>query len=163
MRIGGSLGVALYPSDARDPQILVRLADAAMYAVKARGGRCCRFHDPALDQRMRRGSVLELDLRRAFARGEFALFFQPQLPLRSNELGVVAVPRWHHPELGTVEADRFRAVVEECGIVDPISEWLIGKHAAISKSGKSSAWGRVTCACRFSRADSSPGATSLRA
>ncbi len=127
VRIGGSLGVALYPSDARDPQILVRLADAAMYAVKARGGRCCRFHDPALDQRMRRGSVLELDLRRAFARGEFALFFQPQLPLRSNELGVVAVPRWHHPELGTVEADRFRAVVEECGIVDPISEWLIGE------------------------------------
>ncbi|MDW8342855.1 MAG: EAL domain-containing protein [Geminicoccaceae bacterium] len=140
VRIGGSLGVALYPNDGQDPHTLMRLADAAMYAVKAQGGRSCRFHDPTLDQRMRRGSILEADLRRAFERGEFVLFFQPQVPLCPGELGIAAILRWQHPELGIVEADRFRAVAEEGGLIDPITEWLIDEACRCLREWHDAGW-----------------------
>ncbi len=124
-RVGASLGVALYPRDGDDPAELLRLADAAMYAVKAEGGRGCRFHDARLDQRMHRGAILESDLRRALERGEFTLHFQPQVALGEGPIAVAAILRWQHPELGLVELDRFRAAVEECGLVEWLSDWLV--------------------------------------
>ncbi|MCX8099967.1 MAG: EAL domain-containing protein [Geminicoccaceae bacterium] len=125
VRIGASLGVALYPRDGADPGTLVRLADAAMYAVKAQGGHGCRFHDPSLDQRMRRGSILERDLRRALEGEEFVLHFQPQVTLCGEEIGLAAILRWQHPELGLIEAERFRAVAEESGLIDPLTDWIV--------------------------------------
>lgn len=125
VRIGASLGVALYPRDGADPGTLMRLADAAMYAVKAQGGYGCRFHDPSLDQRMRRGSILERDLRRALEREEFVLHFQPQVTLCGEEIGLAAILRWQHPELGLIEAERFRAVAEESGLIDPLTDWIV--------------------------------------
>lgn len=125
VRIGASLGVALYPRDGGEPATLVRLADAAMYAVKAEGGHGCRFHDPSLDQRMRRGSILERDLRRALEREEFVLHFQPQVTLCGEEIGLAAILRWQHPELGLIEAERFRAVAEESGLIDPLTDWIL--------------------------------------
>jgi len=124
-RVGASLGVALYPRDGEDPAVLLRLADAAMYAVKAEGGRGCRFHDARLDQRMQRGAILESDLRRALERGEFVLHFQPQVALVDGPLGVAAVLRWQHPELGLVEIERFRAAAEECGMIEPLGAWML--------------------------------------
>ena len=124
-RVGASIGAALYPRDAEDPAVLLRLADAAMYAAKAAGGRDCRFHDARLDQRMRRGAILESDLRRALERGEFVLHYQPQVALRGALIGVAALPRWQHPELGLIEAERFRAVAEEAGLLEPLTDWLL--------------------------------------
>jgi diguanylate cyclase (GGDEF)-like protein len=129
-RVGASLGVAIYPRDGEDPAVLLRLADAAMYQVKAEGGRGCRFHDARLDQRMHRGTILEGDLHRALERGEFVLHFQPQVALADAPIGVAAILRWQHPELGLVEVERFRSVAEESGLVEPLSAWLTREATA---------------------------------
>jgi diguanylate cyclase (GGDEF)-like protein len=123
--VTASLGVALYPRDSDDPKTLVRLADAAMYRAKAQGGNLCRFHDESFDNRMRRGVILEQDLRRAIERSEFVLHFQPQVTLRAGELGVASLVRWQHPELGLVDTDRFRNLVEDTGLLEPLTDWLL--------------------------------------
>lgn len=124
-RVGASLGVALYPRDGEDPAVLLRLADAAMYAVKAEGGRGCRFHDARLDRRMQRTAILESDLRRALERGEFVLHFQPQVALAGGASGVAAILRWQHPELGLIELERFRSAAEESGLIEPLEAWML--------------------------------------
>jgi len=142
-RVGASLGVAIYPRDAEDPATLLRLADAAMYAVKAEGGRGCRFHDARLDQRMQRGAILESDLRRALERGEFVLHFQPQMALAAAPIGVSAILRWQHPELGLVEVDRFRAVAEESGLLEPLSDWMASEASAWLRGWRDAGLGEI--------------------
>jgi diguanylate cyclase (GGDEF)-like protein len=128
--VTASLGVALSPRDGDDPATLLRLADAAMYRAKAQGGNRCRFHDEAVDSRMRRGVLLEQDLRRALEREEFVLHFQPQVTLRPGELGLASLVRWRHPELGVVDADRFRSLAEDTGLLEPLTDWLLGAASA---------------------------------
>ena len=130
VQVTASLGVALYPRDSAEPTTLVRLADAAMYRAKAQGGNLCRFHDEGFDGRMRRGVILEQDLRHAIERSEFVLHFQPQVTLRPGELGLASFVRWQHPELGLVEADRFRTLVEDAGLLEPLTDWLLGEACA---------------------------------
>ena len=130
VEVTASLGVALYPRDSADPTTLVRLADAAMYRAKAQGGNLCRFHDEGFDGRMRRGVILEQDLRRAIERNEFVLHFQPQVTLRPGELGVASMVRWQHPELGMVDADRFRTLVEDAGLLEPLTDRLLDEACA---------------------------------
>lgn len=130
VQVTASLGVALFPRDSADPTTLVRLADAAMYRAKAQGGNLCRFHDEGFDGRMRRGVILEQDLRHAIERGEFVLHFQPQVTLRPGDLGLASFLRWQHPELGLVEADRFRTLVEDAGLLEPLTDWLLGEACA---------------------------------
>jgi diguanylate cyclase (GGDEF)-like protein len=142
-RVGASIGAALYPRDAEDPAALLRLADAAMYAAKAAGGRDCRFHDARLDQRMRRGAILESDLRRALERGEFVLHYQPQVALRGAAFGVAALPRWRHPELGLIEAERFRAVAEESGLVEPLTDWLLEQASEQLRAWREAGLGEI--------------------
>lgn len=123
--VTASLGVSLYPRDADDPAALLRLADAAMYRAKGQGGNTCRFNDSHVDRRMRSGVILEQDLRRAIDNGEFVLHFQPQVTLRPGELGLASIIRWQHPELGVVEADRFRSLAEDTGLLEPLTDWLL--------------------------------------
>jgi diguanylate cyclase (GGDEF)-like protein len=123
--VTASLGVALYPRDGDDPAALLRLADAAMYRAKGQGGNHCCFHDPGVDSRMRRGVILEQDLRRALERDEFMLQFQPQVTLRQGELGLASLIRWQHPELGIVDAERFRSLAEDTGLLEPLTDWLL--------------------------------------
>lgn len=130
VRITASLGVALYPRDSSDPTTLVRLADAAMYRAKAQGGNLCRFHDESFDGRMRHGVILEQDLRRAIERSEFVLHFQPQVTLRPGELGLASLVRWPHPQLGFVDADRFRTLAEDAGLLEPLTDWILEEVCA---------------------------------
>ncbi|MFO1069169.1 MAG: EAL domain-containing protein [Geminicoccaceae bacterium] len=123
--VTASVGVALFPQDADQAAELRRLADAAMYRAKAQGGNVCRFHDPDLDRRSRRGAQLDTDLRRALDHGELALCFQPQMTLRQGDLGIAAQPRWRHPELGIVDALRIRTLAEDGGLLEPMTDWLI--------------------------------------
>jgi EAL domain-containing protein (putative c-di-GMP-specific phosphodiesterase class I) len=101
-----------------------------MYRAKSQGGNLCRFHDETIDSRMRRGVLLEQDLRRALEREEFVLHFQPQVTLRPGELGLASLVRWRHPELGVVDADRFRSLAEDTGLLEPLTDWLLAAASA---------------------------------
>jgi EAL domain-containing protein (putative c-di-GMP-specific phosphodiesterase class I) len=123
--VTGSLGVALFPTDAADAATLLRLADEAMYRAKDEGGNRCRFHDPQLDGRMQQGVLIEADLGRALEAGDLALHFQPQVTLAPGELGLAASVHWRHPELGLASGEQVRAMAEATSLVEPLTDWLI--------------------------------------
>ncbi len=125
-----SLGVASFPRDAEDGPTLLRQADAAMYEAKAVGGSLCRFHDARLDSRTSRGALLEADMRRALEEGRFILHYQPQVTLCSSEVTLASMVRWQHPQLGSLEVDRFRTLAEDSGMVEPLTDWMLAAACA---------------------------------
>ena len=82
--VGASIGIAITPSDGGQPDILMKNADLALYRAKADGGGAYRFFELAMDARMQARSALELDLRKAIVNGEFELFYQPIVDVRTN-------------------------------------------------------------------------------
>jgi diguanylate cyclase (GGDEF)-like protein len=125
-----SLGIALFPRDAEDGPTLLRHADAAMYEAKSGGGSLCRFHDTRLDGRTSRGALLEADMRRALEQRQLILHYQPQVTLCSSEVTLAAMVRWQHPQLGLLDADRFRMLAEDSGMVEPLTDWMLSAACA---------------------------------
>ncbi|MDL2718381.1 MAG: EAL domain-containing protein [Acidobacteriota bacterium] len=121
--VGASIGVSLFPDDARDVVALQRHADAAMYAAKAMAGNGYRVFGPEVTlgggERLR----LENDLRRALTRGELEIVYQPQVDRKGAFVGAEALLRWNHPELGLVRPSRFIPVAEESGLIQAIGLW----------------------------------------
>jgi EAL domain-containing protein (putative c-di-GMP-specific phosphodiesterase class I) len=97
-----------------------------MYGAKADGRRTYRFFEHDMDALVKERRALELDLRQAIARGEFELYYQPVVDLRSNEIsGCEALLRWHHPSRGMVSPAEFIAVAEDTGLISQLGEWVI--------------------------------------
>lgn len=128
--VTASLGVALYPKDGAEGADLVARADHAMYRAKAEGGSRCRFSSDQIERRVQRGALLESDLRRALEHGEMVLHYQPQVTLRPGALGISAMVRWCHPELGLIGPDRFLPLAEDSGLLRPVTEWLFDAACA---------------------------------
>jgi diguanylate cyclase (GGDEF)-like protein len=124
--IGVSIGIAVGPGDGLRPDKLLRNADLALYRAKGDGRGTFRFFEPAMDQQMQARRIMEQDLRKALAAGEFELYYQPVVNLASNEIsGFEALIRWNHPEKGTVAPATFIPLAEEIGFIVPIGEWVI--------------------------------------
>ena len=124
--IGVSIGIALAPSDGSDAEELVKNADLALYRAKAEGRGTKRFFERRMDEQMQARRKLELDLRSALANGEFELYYQPLVELRSNRVcGFEALLRWHHPERGLVSPNDFIPLAEETGAIEAIGAWVL--------------------------------------
>jgi diguanylate cyclase (GGDEF)-like protein/PAS domain S-box-containing protein len=125
-KISSSIGVALYPADAGDPQTLVRLADAAMYRAKHQGRNTCQFHSETVNAQAFERLTLENALRHAVERNEFHLHYQPIFDVRSGKVvAVEALLRWNHPEIGAVAPSQFLPLAEETGLVLPIGQFVL--------------------------------------
>jgi len=128
--VAASLGLALYSDDGNDIESLLRNADAAMSAAKAAGRNTFRFYDEAMNRRASQRLALETDLRRAVARRQLELFYQPQIRSADGNLaGVEALLRWRHPERGLVSPIEFIPLAEEAGIITELGEWALGEAA----------------------------------
>ncbi len=124
--IGASVGIALAPADGRDPDILLKNADMALYRAKNDGRGVYRYFEAEMDARMQARRHLELDLRRALEFGEFELHYQPLVDLGSNKVtGFEALLRWHHPQRGDVSPGEFIPVAEDIGLIVPLGSWVL--------------------------------------
>lgn len=121
-----SIGIALYPDDGQDFDTLLKKADTAMYRAKDAGRNSYRFFDEHMNVEAVEHLRLKTGLRRALARGELVLHYQPQVDLASGAVvGAEALLRWNHPELGMIGPARFIALAEDSGLIVPVGEWVV--------------------------------------
>ena len=117
LQIGGSIGLAWCPDHGADVETLIQRADIAMYAAKTTSGGYAVF-EPSQDRHSPRRLVLAAALPGAIERGELLLAYQPKANLRTGRIvGVEALARWEHPELGVVEPTEFVPIAEQTGLI----------------------------------------------
>ena len=123
---GSSIGVAIYPQDGDDSEELMKCADVAMYQAKAQGRNNVQFYQSSHEEVMRERLRLGHELRQAQKLGQFQLHYQPKFEARSDRLiGLEALLRWEHPELGSVQPERFIPVAEETGLIQSLGNWVL--------------------------------------
>lgn len=121
-----SIGIALYPGDGETPQELIKNADLAMYSAKAQQGDGYAFCSPAMKESALEKQRLISGLYRALEREELLLYYQPQVNARSGKIvGLEALLRWKHPEMGILHPASFIPLAEQTGLIIPIGEWVL--------------------------------------
>ena len=121
-----SIGISLFPNDGVDPETLVRNADSAMYRAKEQGRDNYQLYAPAMNARAVERLALENMLRRALKHKELVVHYQPLIDLATGSIvGVEALVRWKHPELGLLLPAHFVSAAEVSGLIIPIGDWVL--------------------------------------
>ncbi|MCT4783835.1 bifunctional diguanylate cyclase/phosphodiesterase, partial [Exiguobacterium himgiriensis] len=130
-----SVGISIYPSDGRTADDLLKNADIAMYRAKEDGKNGFQFFTEEMNELIARKSRLAMALRKGINRGEFTVHYQPQVNLATEELiGVEALVRWAHPELGTISPGEFIPVAEETGSIHRLGEFVLNEACRQNKA-----------------------------
>ncbi len=125
INLTASIGIAVFPADGEEAGTLLKHAESAMRHCKRTGGDSYQFFSHEMHDRARRRIEMENALRVALEQGEFRLYYQPKVDVKSNAIvGAEALIRWHHPERGVVSPGEFIPVAEESGLIGPIGEWV---------------------------------------
>jgi diguanylate cyclase (GGDEF)-like protein/PAS domain S-box-containing protein len=125
LRVGISIGIAIFPADGTDATTLLNNADAALYRAKAAGRGKTRFFEIEMDNRLRERRAIQHELSSAIARGELRLYYQPLAKIDGEVIGFEALVRWQHPQRGMVSPGTFIPVAEESGLIMQIGEWVL--------------------------------------
>jgi diguanylate cyclase (GGDEF)-like protein/PAS domain S-box-containing protein len=121
-----SIGIAMYPDDATEPETLVKYADTAMARAKQAGRDGYRFFTAGMNVQVLARLDLEMALRRALDDNEFVLHYQPKINLTTGRIsGVEALIRWQRPAVGLVYPSEFVAVLEDTGLIIRAGAWII--------------------------------------
>jgi diguanylate cyclase (GGDEF)-like protein len=123
--VSGSIGIALFPTQANDAEALLRRADVAMYAAKENGGGY-ELYDDDMDRHNPARLTLIGQVRPALETGEFVLYYQPKVRLSDGRAaGAEALIRWEHPSLGLLAPDEFIPLVEKTVLLRPLTQYVI--------------------------------------
>jgi diguanylate cyclase (GGDEF)-like protein/PAS domain S-box-containing protein len=133
LRVQLSIGVACYPDDGANADILLKHADLAMYHVKESGRNGVERFDEKLASAVDQRVMLSRRLRDALEQNAFELAYQPQIDVPARRVcGVEALIRWRDPEIGAVSPAIFIPLAEENGLIEEIGEWVL--HTACAQA-----------------------------
>ncbi|GIU25607.1 EAL domain-containing protein [Shewanella sp. MBTL60-007] len=129
--ISSSLGIAFYPEDGQDIEMLLHNSETAMYQAKRDGRAHYQYFSPEMNVEMLERMHLEQRLRKAVKQSEFYLEYQPVIDMRNGAIvSVEALVRWNDPEFGIISPQAFIPIAEEAGLIEPLGEWIL--HQALS-------------------------------
>ena len=126
LSVSASVGISLFPHDGDNEETLLGNADAALYCAKDGGRNCVHFFDRSMNEAALQRQLLEGELRRGVARGEFLLHYQPQVDIATGRIrSAETFIRWRHADLGLVQPGDFLGTAEQTGLIHPIGEWVL--------------------------------------
>ncbi|OOG62272.1 GGDEF-domain containing protein [Rhodanobacter sp. B04] len=126
LQVTASMGLSFFPDDAGDAETLLKHADEAMYAAKHHGRNNFQIYEVSPEYAQEHGMALKTRLRHAEGNGELRVVYQPQVDAESEDIvGMEALVRWEHPELGMISPAVFIPLAEESGLIVSIGEWVM--------------------------------------
>ena len=132
--ITASIGISIYPVDGDEALDLLKNAETAMFRAKGQGKNNSQFFAAEMNTATFKRLIMENQLRKVLVRDELRLYYQPQVELRSGRIiGLEALVRWQHPELGLLAPNHFISLAEESGLIIPMGEWILNAAAAQNK------------------------------
>ena len=124
--VTASIGISTFPGDAKDASHLLKNADIAMYRAKEQGKNNFQYYSEQMNMHSLERLALESSLRHALERNELRLYYQPIIDTSSQRIvGVEALIRWQHPDLGMVGPLQFIPIAEETGLIGEIGHWVL--------------------------------------
>jgi len=149
--ISASIGITLFPTGGSDPENLIKNAEIAMDQVKKQGRNRYQVYIPTMNAMALDHFKLSTGLRRALEKDEFLLHYQPQIDMDTGDvIGIEALLRWQHPDLGLLYPDGFISIAEETGLIIPIGEWVLRAAALQNKAWQDCGFPRVQMAVNIS-------------
>jgi diguanylate cyclase (GGDEF)-like protein/PAS domain S-box-containing protein len=149
--LSASIGIATFPKDGCNAELLLRNATAAMTKIKVSGGQGFRFYAPEMNARALERLDLEADLRDAIKNGGLALHYQPQIDLRNGQIiGAEALARWPHPRRGWISPGDFIPLAEECGLIWALGAWVLRESCRQNKEWQQLGLPPITVAVNLS-------------
>jgi len=126
IRVTASIGISVYPVDGRNTDTILKNSATALYHAKRQGGDGYKFFTAKMNARAFERLTLETSLRKAMEEEQFILYYQPKMSLSNNQLvGMEALLRWNHPELGLISPGEFINILEKTGLIVPLGEKIL--------------------------------------